>query len=264
MGRYLYPRILAFIFLVCIIGVTEPAAGQEDGCFPASCGGSGPTIRFPFRLKDRHPEHCGYPSPGFELSCSATNTTEVEIQYPVQASARNILIPLRVKIRVNNINYVSQQIDFSPIDHDCLPKQLPFGEFQPNSSISPPFKMSQGYSYEYTLFNCSLNNNNKNDSGTYSRYGNPVPCLGGQGYQVLAFGSFYSTSEFTLSSCSKLYNISNVPSDLFDDRSIIQWFKPSCGQCEAKGQECRLKKNTIDAAETECIDIATQPPKGST
>ncbi|CAI9775783.1 unnamed protein product [Fraxinus pennsylvanica] len=40
---------------------TEPAI-SSSGCKPAKCGGFGPPIRFPFLLKGRQPEHCGYPA----------------------------------------------------------------------------------------------------------------------------------------------------------------------------------------------------------
>ncbi|KAJ6959247.1 hypothetical protein NC653_037534 [Populus alba x Populus x berolinensis] len=30
-----------------------------------SCGNRGPDIRFPFRIKDKQPDHCGYP--GYDL-----------------------------------------------------------------------------------------------------------------------------------------------------------------------------------------------------
>ncbi|KAL2550700.1 rust resistance kinase Lr10-like [Forsythia ovata] len=49
-------------------------SGQNE-CLPTSCD-SGPIIRFPFRLKDHQPAHCGYL--GFELLCINSRKIEFE------------------------------------------------------------------------------------------------------------------------------------------------------------------------------------------
>lgn len=258
----------AAAFIVIVLLAFAGIAAAQDGCSPASCGGSGPTIRYPFRLKNHQPVQCGYPSTGFEFSCSAANTTitELEIQHPVRISVKNLVFPLRVKIQIKEIDYLSQRIGFRTINSDCLPNKLP-SEINLNSSSLSPFKLIYGNSYEYNLFNCS---SSKNNSGIYNRFGTSIPCLSGNGYQVRAFGSSYSTSDFSTSSCIKMYNISHVPSDIFIEgeqydftTNYLEWFRPSCGKCESQGLECRLKKNSTDDAGTECIDIPRSPQHGT-
>jgi hypothetical protein len=71
------------------------------------CGGHGPAIRFPFRLNSQ-PDHCGYP--GFNLSCTDTNHTVLEL-------------PISVKLFVKKIDYKSQVIQLYDPDN-CFPRQL--------------------------------------------------------------------------------------------------------------------------------------------
>jgi hypothetical protein len=44
-------------------------------------------IRFPFRVISQ-PEHCGYPHPGFTLSCAHTNDTVIELTISVKLSIK--------------------------------------------------------------------------------------------------------------------------------------------------------------------------------
>ncbi|KAK9912538.1 hypothetical protein M0R45_036400 [Rubus argutus] len=50
------------------------------------------TIRFPFRLKEKQPHHCGFP--GFDLYCNERNKTLLKL-------------PISVEF-IKNINYISQ------------------------------------------------------------------------------------------------------------------------------------------------------------
>ena len=245
-----------FFPLLCL-AVAGIAAAQED-CKPARCGQSGPAIRFPFWLKGRQPYHCGYPHPDFELSCSPSNTTEIEFQHPIRASTRNIVFQIRMKFQVLEINYRTQWMDVSPIRANyCLPNQIPTAV---NFSSTSPFKL---YNYYYTidngftLFNCS---------SVDDKYpGSLISCQSGPGYQVIAWPSYLDIWDLNLSSCTKMYNISDVPRTVIDsaveERYNLQWLKPSCGYCEGQGKYCRLKNNSR-AAETECFDIPKQPRNG--
>lgn len=89
----------------------------QDICLPTRCFDSGPVIRFPFRIKGRQPEHCGYP--GFDLSCNPINNiTEFEFQFPVKASTNKIAIPLSAQASVQEIDYKLQVIHVSVLmDH---------------------------------------------------------------------------------------------------------------------------------------------------
>ncbi|KAE9456710.1 hypothetical protein C3L33_11399, partial [Rhododendron williamsianum] len=73
----------------------------DDECNkPAKCGDKGPEIRFPFWLKDRQPERCGY-GPGFALTCSPTNNSETLVD-----------IPFFFKAVVKDINYRFQELTY--------------------------------------------------------------------------------------------------------------------------------------------------------
>ncbi|KAF3455235.1 hypothetical protein FNV43_RR05683 [Rhamnella rubrinervis] len=79
----------------------ELGAGQNQCEEVQWCGDQ--DIRFPFRLKGRQPEHCGYP--GFELSCNTRHETVLELP--------------TAKFLVSWIDYESQAIELYNSD-DCL------------------------------------------------------------------------------------------------------------------------------------------------
>ncbi|KAF7147908.1 hypothetical protein RHSIM_Rhsim03G0203600 [Rhododendron simsii] len=81
----------------------------QDDCTPKTCSKHSPTIRFPFRLKDSQPPHCGYP--GFDLSCSPTT------------SATLLNLPFSIQVLVTNIDYKSQFIHIKD-PNSYLPQQL--------------------------------------------------------------------------------------------------------------------------------------------
>lgn len=250
-------QVLSIICLVVFLAVPGIASAQDE-CLPTRCG-TGPEIRFPFWLKGRQPDRCGYP--GFEISCSVNNTAEMELQYPITASSKNIVIPLRVKVRIQEIDYKSQVMRCDYLNAtDCLPRQLP----NVNSSASSFGIYTVFSSGGFTLFNCSASSK---ETETGIRYGNLVPCLSPPGYQVRYFESDYSISEFSLSSCAKMYNVSYAPAAVLTGLEgeytesynyvSLNWSKPSCGNCEAQRKYCRLKSNDTND-ETECVDIPRQ------
>ncbi|CAL5364524.1 unnamed protein product [Camellia sinensis] len=87
------------IFLILLL-VLKLSVGQDD-CTPTTCSNHGPTIRFPFRLNNCQPQHCGYP--GFELSCSQTNDTSIHITDPYGYFPRQL----------RNLNLSSSPFQFS-------------------------------------------------------------------------------------------------------------------------------------------------------
>ncbi|XP_022888724.1 rust resistance kinase Lr10-like [Olea europaea var. sylvestris] len=244
--------IVSFIFLVLHV-ISGFAVSQDHECQPTRCGDSGPTIKFPFRLRDHQPEHCGYP--GFELSCTESNDTEFELQFPVTASTNNVMLPIFAKVWIWKIDYRAQLIyinDF--MANYCPPGQPP----SVNSSISL-FKIAEVFGVEegYTLFNCSSN--------LTASYPYPIKCLSRQKYQVLAIYSSYGISSLPqYSSCFKMYNVSYVPYSVFTGEHqkysfhmSLHWSKPSCGNCEAKGKYCRLKNNGTESG-MECFSSKQQ------
>ncbi|KAK4436228.1 Rust resistance kinase Lr10 [Sesamum alatum] len=242
------------IFLFTFISIVHLAGGQ-NGCLPTTCGPSGPVIRFPFWLKDHQPEHCGYP--GFELTCTENGDLKFNLQFPVTASANNIVLPLLTTITVGVIDYGAQQmLARNAVARSCLPEKLT----TLNSSASPFEVEALGYSGGSVLFNCS----NAED------YWETVSCLSNRDHQVI---NVASTNDITAlppqSSCFKMYNISYVPyntltgrDDEYGERFYIRWRKPSCGNCEAEGKFCRLRNNGT-AEDTECFS-PEQPQHGIT
>ncbi|CAK9151632.1 unnamed protein product [Ilex paraguariensis] len=77
-----------------------------------------------------------------------------------------------------------------------------------------------------------------------------------------------------LTSCTKMYNISDVPlevllgddigSDLHSVVAFLGWSKPFCGNCEAENKYCQLKKNSTIQDQTECLDILITQLSSST
>ncbi|KAL6503884.1 hypothetical protein OROGR_025807 [Orobanche gracilis] len=252
-----------FIFLIFFLNFREPRyALAQDDCRPESCDPSGPIARFPFRLIGRQPTHCGYPIPGFDLSCnsnsdhSPTNsTTEIEFQFPVRASAQSTIIHITATATVQEIDYRSQVIRVSVLNGSCLPAGVP----RVNSSASP-FEMYSMYyqpSNGYTLFNCSDGTDSTHRSG-------PISCLDHGGYHVFAYQSYYSVTDWPLSMCVKMYNISYMPHVVLvsprvfsPDDTQLHWPEPACGDCEASGKYCRLRRNDADN-ETECFELPTE------
>ncbi|XP_060203834.1 rust resistance kinase Lr10-like [Lycium barbarum] len=250
MVHMLIHLLFHLIFLRVAVG---QLVTNQDQCLPTRCGDFGPVIRFPFYLKNRQPTHCGHP--GFELSCTSDNVTQFKLQFPVQASINKIDIPMSANVSVQEIDYKSQKIKLSDLNASCLPRQIS----SVNSSASL-FTFDQ-YAYGgFTLFNCSSNK-------TYSSSSDRINCLSGPHYDVLAFRSYYSISQFP-SSCTKMYNISDVPNEVLFGPSeysqtqiYLHWSEPFCGNCEDDGKYCKLKSNG-SGSETECVDIPKDPSKG--
>ncbi|KAL3819961.1 hypothetical protein ACJIZ3_005866 [Penstemon smallii] len=239
--------IVFFVFLMMMIVSTK----AQDDCRPTRCHKSGPIIRFPFRLKGRQPEHCGYP--GFDLSCNSNNILEFEFQFPIRALTRNIVLPILAKAKVQAIDYQAQVIRVVVVNGSCFPARVP--EFNATSS---PFQFDYneyfiGRRQGFTLFNCST----KRDTEVHSSFGPIHICDDTEVYLS------YTSPELN---CMKMYSISytprgifNLPRISFPEESDLHWPKPFCGGCEERGMYCRLKNNSN---ETECVEIPQQNKKG--
>ncbi|KAL3650548.1 hypothetical protein CASFOL_006951 [Castilleja foliolosa] len=243
---------LLFLIITSICTL-HPTLSQND-CLPTSCSPTGPTIRFPFRLKDRQPAHCGHLS--FELYCTKNGITKFDLQFPITASINNtnITISLQTTVSVWDIDYTAQKMQVSNArSKSCLP-----GKNDLITTLnSLKFEIEPlGYSDGYTLFNCS---------DTRDSYGDQkINCLSGRGYEVITYASFYDiTSLPPYSSCFKMYNISYLPDRIFTDdkddyddvygtRFDLRWHEPSCGDtCEKNGKYCRLRND--GGEEIECV-----------
>ncbi|XP_059434046.1 rust resistance kinase Lr10-like [Corylus avellana] len=175
-----------FLFSAFIINLGE----AQNVCAKESrCGAHGPAVRFPFRLNSQL-DDCG--SPGFNLSCTDTNQTVLEL-------------PISVKLFVKEIDYTSHVIQlYDP--QNCFPRQL-----QGLNLSSSPFKFileDAGFLYDYYLFNCSARKDELFGS---------ISCLSGPTYKV--YYSNVSYSSFTLESfisCTKIYTLRSVPKAIID------------------------------------------------
>ncbi|KAL9374765.1 hypothetical protein Peur_031644 [Populus x canadensis] len=199
--------------------------GLNDLCQEERCGKHGPAVRFPFSLREKQPDNCSYR--GFELSC--TNREETLLQ-----------LPNSVKLYVNKIDYASQLIIASDPDQ-CLPKQL--RKFNLSTS---PFKFGDMEQGDYAFFNCT---SGKGDTDQ------KLACLSGPGYDIFAYFSSYPIGYSDLTSCTKMYNLSSIPREIFWQNNILhlKWSGPECVHCEAHGKFCRSKNNSA-GLETECYD----------
>ncbi|KAI4296923.1 hypothetical protein L6164_036840 [Bauhinia variegata] len=85
------------LFLCCYFITILAETSSIDQCLETRCGTHGPSIHFPFRLKHKQPERCGYQS-GFDLFCTDTNKTVLQL-------------PSSVNVSVKSINYKAQFSD---------------------------------------------------------------------------------------------------------------------------------------------------------
>ena len=159
------------------------------------------------------PENCG--DPGFELSCTEKNQTIIDL-------------PSSVKLSVKKINYRSREIVVEGLN-DSLHIHLR------NLRLSAsPFHFKVNHSSEiqdYTFFNCSAN------------------------HSLYAVDSSFFLTELDVSSCRRIYNLL-LPGNVIyegENRFYLKGEESICGNCEAEGGKCRLKKGDSKKPETECI-----------
>ncbi|CAK7322577.1 unnamed protein product [Dovyalis caffra] len=200
-----------------IVEFAEP--GVSPNC-TGSCGNRGLDIRFPFWIKDRQPDQCGYP--GFGLSCNERDEIVLEL-------------PTAVKLYIEKIDYKNQVI-YASDPQDCLLTR------NSNFNISVfhlQFKKSKG---NFSFFNCA-----SNKARSQNRI---IPCLSTLQYNIPAINSERLIGiDDELLSCTKMYDLP-FPHDI-----RLSWSNPKCGSCEAKRKLCRLRKNSSTELETECYGM---------
>ncbi|KAJ9139770.1 hypothetical protein P3X46_030474 [Hevea brasiliensis] len=209
--------------LFCLFMLGLVVQGVEfNKCLEERCG-RGLVIRFPFLLIEKQPEECGYHH-GFDLSCKEGKHAELQL-------------PNSVKLYVQRIDYVNQVLFASDPD-GCLPRKA--GDLNLYNSN---FQFA-AETNDYALFSCPVS---KRDLGE------PLTCLGGPaGNKVYAFKSYDTIDELPLTSCTKMYNVSSVPNEMFDNRNIIHlnWSVPTCKFCEKQGKHCGWKNSNLA-----CFDL---------
>ncbi|KAB5548410.1 hypothetical protein DKX38_011816 [Salix brachista] len=215
--------------LFCFMFIAE--LGASLNC-TTSCGNRGVDIRFPFWIKDRQPDQCGYP--GFALSCNERGDIVLEPTDPQGCLLRQDSSYSSSVFHIEKIDYRNQVILASDPQGFLLRQDSSYS----SSVFHLQFKMSK---VNFTIFNCSSNN---------ARSQHKIACLSTPLYDVLAVDSELSIDDDeSLLSCTKMYDLP-VPHDI-----RLSWSSPNCGSCEATGQQCVLRKNNITEHETECYGL---------
>ncbi|XP_043720664.1 rust resistance kinase Lr10-like [Telopea speciosissima] len=228
----------------------QQSLGQEDDCVPSQCSRYGPSIEFPFRLKNNQPEHCGYNKTGFEPTCKDGDTI--------------LQLPSVGELLVFNISYSKQSIY---VQKHCLAEFI-LG-FDDNSSSSPFHYFCKTESYMF--FDCPTDANSDTSSITQ------VPCLSNKSHTV---GFMESSSGLALNpkSCNVIASVTApmVPYD-YDDKCTnsmgifnypdylkeyltglsLKWELPGCN-CSKVGERCRFKNKTTQ--ELGCFYVKEVPP----
>ncbi|CAB4269070.1 unnamed protein product [Prunus armeniaca] len=220
--------VLITCLCLILVAFSKVHGETQEPCKELKCSYHGPAIHFPFRIKDRHPDYCGYP--GFAVSCNDRHETFLELP----------TIP--VKLSVESINYERQEMYLYDPDNCLVAKLIEIR----NMSFSPFYVIDP---QNITLFNCSSLVIRDEGLDLYPNYPVAAPCLNSLGHQVYAVDSADHVED--LQSCTKMYNVFSVP---FYSQSVVpfRWSKPNCTECDAEGKKCRLK-NSDTNNEIECV-----------
>ncbi|KAG2708445.1 hypothetical protein I3760_05G194100 [Carya illinoinensis] len=222
-------------FFLFVLFILHHVQGQHDECAVSRrCGSHGPAIRFPFRLKDCHPDHCGFT--GFHLSCFDTHDTVL------------LELPISVKLFVKKIDYKSQEIQVYHPDH-CFPKGI-----RQLDLSSSPFQFT-GYRFnlrDFAFFNCSYTKEEEH------RVGMAVSCLNDPTYSHQVYALFTDDDINVLPTvpCRKMYSVTSIPYRIaynFDDVLHLNWSRPACRKCELEGMNCRSMNINSSSASTKLV-----------
>nr|XP_043639904.1 putative RING-H2 finger protein ATL21A [Erigeron canadensis] len=221
-------KITFLLFFLYLLFLFKCISGTSDDCSPASCSPTGPQVRFPFRIRNQQPSHCGYP--GFDISCNKQNQTILNL-----TSSNSSYL-------VNKISYSGQIIYVDP--EFCLPERIS------NFSLTgTAFDFNSIRSYRF--YNCSI------QKSSYMLPGVHLPCLGNVNYSVIAVQTaMIPERETPYKDCHDIATIS-VPIRWYGHMKQeleLMWFTPFCRSCEVEGRLCGLKRND---GQTTCYGSTT-------
>ncbi|KAI3886810.1 hypothetical protein MKW98_017162 [Papaver atlanticum] len=199
-----------FIFLFSFAKFGE----SSDRCVRIRCSKNEPVISFPFRIKGRQNEWCGYP--GFDLTCNDKNRTVLEL-------------PFSSPFYVHHINYGSNSNKIQLHDPDnCLPKRLL--DNQLNLSGTPFIHI---HNKNYSFYNCS-------SVRSFNSTSTPmISCLSTSGRPVFATSAANPDSLSLNQNCELIANV-QVPVETSDHiASFLQndihltwaWSTSDCKSC---------------------------------
>ncbi|WOG89803.1 hypothetical protein DCAR_0209042 [Daucus carota subsp. sativus] len=253
MGFQVIVDLLVIMLVLTIRGVEAAKAEDSDTeeCWNKRCSHRGPDIRFPFWLKDRQPAHCGYP--GFGVSCHRGQTL-LEFQYLANTSLDETQLFLSKNISVQSINYSSQEIVF--VSHQ-LTNNLKLVNLSNSSLFAPthfenirPSRYAEqiaGGHYIYstaTFVSCS--SRIKDNYAFYGLLPGMLTSVSGQTFPVYSLGDVRRRLFLpSVTSCTKVFD-STLTYELLEayNSFVMKWSTPNCGKCEARGQYCKLMKNS--------------------
>ncbi|KAL1802187.1 hypothetical protein ACET3Z_030834 [Daucus carota] len=244
MGFQVFVHLFWPILLFAISGVlAERAEVAGEKCKTSRCSHHGPEIRFPFQLRDRQPEHCGLP--GFRVSCHKGKTI-LELQYTANTTLPGIQLSLSKEVVIMLIDYTSQTIFLSESLSQNANLTLVSTPTSSHRAISPPpFDLSPRL-IPSTFASCS---------SRAEGHQLHLTSLNGQAFPVYYFTEMVNRPDYT-TSCTKLFN-SYFPTFLLDDQSsFLTWSTPNCEKCEAKGEYCKLMKNST-SSNIQTVDYST-------
>ncbi|KAL3331486.1 hypothetical protein AABB24_035022 [Solanum stoloniferum] len=221
-------KLLINIIIIFFFFPNFSPVSSVDVCNPASCSDMGiaPEIRFPFRLKDRQSDRCGYP--GFDLSCNERGQTIMSL-------------PHSGDFLVTEIDYSAQSLMLYDPDF-CLVKRL-IGFNITNS----PFKAN--HQRNYTIVRCT-----SDDWLSYPSYQVAIPlyCRGvtSRNQAILVMPPSMYEQEKPVG-CKLINSRVSVPLQLEDSQFwspmeglVLTWTEPSCRICENQGKLCGFKSDT--------------------
>lgn len=220
MGFKVYVYLSWALLLLTVIGIVaakSEVAGEE--CSTKRCSQHAPEIRFPFWLKDQQPEHCGYP--GFQVSCHDGKTL-LHLEDLANTSLQGIQFLLSKEVPIFSISYKSQSIGLD-LSRSANNLKLVSASTSSPAAIAHPLG---GLPYNnVTFFSCT---------SRVLDYLSPVMLIspGEQAFPVY-HSEYLSSTNPSLTSCTKLFN-SSLPNDLlYEGRIIMDWSTPNCKICEA-------------------------------
>ncbi|RWR83725.1 rust resistance kinase Lr10-like protein [Cinnamomum micranthum f. kanehirae] len=226
-------HIFHFLSLLLLGSVGAGFCGG-DSCKPLHCPHGGPVVQFPFRIKERHPPHCGYP--GFDISCQDKNTL-----VRIQSMNRDLVVV--------DIDYTEQIIMMLPKPKDCI--WLPFLN-NLNLSASPFL-----FYRDFTFISCSKNVEFSRDYA--------LPCLSDVEQDIFPLRADAPVGSMPVS-CRPIKTVLMPDLDrIYFDRPqndyeepvyllSLRWDVPSCKECRWRGMECGFKNESSS-------DICCHPPR---
>ncbi|RZC84827.1 hypothetical protein C5167_047605 [Papaver somniferum] len=215
--------IIFLFFLFCFLCLPHFIVSSSGNCLNNQCSKEAPGIAFPFRLKGRQAERCGYP--GYDLTCDNMNRTILEL-------------PFSGRFVVKDIKYGGTDHEILLHDpDDFLPRRL---LNQLNLSGTPFI----GYKYQnYSFFSCRSDTLSSSfDSGR------DISCLSNTAHKVFATSSIGYGRLWSNVNCTLIATI-QVPvkfiSNAYDDyprfyyETVLEltwnWKKPWCKKnCDDK------------------------------